>query len=126
MVRLRKMMAVLFGAMMIWVGIRVAVQTFVLDRDRLLYETRFARLEEESAFLTGLFCDQSAVDLASYPNGTYHYWFTGMRPVSRYVFMYPWVAEVGLAEVIDALDQEQAMAFVVIREHRRLSERLKP
>jgi hypothetical protein len=53
------------------------------------------------------------VSLAYYPDGIAYYWFADMKPVSKYVFMWPWVAEVGLDEVIDELGREEELTIVV-------------
>lgn len=79
-------------------------------------EIQFTTFKEESAYIQDLTCGQPNVLLAHYPVGSYYYWFTDMEPVSKFVFMWPWVAEVGLSDVIDELDQEEALAIVVRRD----------
>ena len=32
------------------------------------------------------------LSLAYYPEGSYTYWFSDMKPVSKYIFMWPWVS----------------------------------
>jgi hypothetical protein len=39
-----------------------------------------------------------------------------MEPVAGYLFMWPWMAEVGLEDVIAELAQEQTLAVVIVRE----------
>ena len=53
---------------------------------------------------------RSDVRLGYYPAGSYMYYLTGMRPFSKFIYLYPWVAEVGRAE----LDQELAHASNVV------------
>jgi hypothetical protein len=113
--KLRVVASILIGVMALWLGLRVAAFTYIQDRDNLSYETPFAWLEAEAEEIRKLTCGQTDVLLASYPGAQYHYWFTEMRPVSRYIVMWPWVAEVGLADVLSTLAQEQATALVIIR-----------
>jgi|LGVF01.1.fsa_nt_gb hypothetical protein len=101
----------LVGFMVIWLNVRTITHFFV-NRNALLYETHFAGYETEAARIRELSCNQSNVKLAYYPGGTYFYWFTDMAPVSNYVFMWPWVAEVGLSDVIKELSQKQVLAIV--------------
>ncbi len=46
----------------------------------------------------------------------YYFWFTDLKPVSKYLFMYPWVAEIGLSDVLDALQEEDILSIVIIRD----------
>ena len=62
-----------------------------------------------------LACGQPDVLYAHYPGTAYALWFADMKPVSRFIFMFPWEAEVFLDEVIGALDQDQVLAIVLIR-----------
>jgi hypothetical protein len=39
------------------------------------------------------------VELGHLPEGNYMYYLTGLRPVSKFVYFYPWIAEVGRAEM---------------------------
>jgi hypothetical protein len=114
--RLQTVLGALIGLMMIWLGLRVAVLTFVQSRDDLSYERHFAGPEARAAEIKDLACDQPDVHLARYPAPGYFLWFTDMKPVSRFTYMFPWEAEVYLDEVISALDQEQMLAIVSIRD----------
>jgi hypothetical protein len=76
----------------------------------------FTAFEVESAYLQNISCHNPEVRLAHYPAGSYYYWFSGMKPVGKYIYMWPWVAEVGLQEVIAELDRPQTLAVVVRQE----------
>lgn len=106
------------GAMVLvatgWLSLRLT--TDIYNNLASYNDAQFATFEQESAYIRKLSCDQPDVLLAHYPFGSYYYWFTDMKPVSKYVFMWPWVAEVGLDAVIHELDQKQALAIVVRQE----------
>ena len=120
--RLRMALGVLHGAgrlglglMMFWLALRVAVLTFVQTPDKLSYDRTFAPLEARAAQIKAMACGQPNVFLAHYPGSGYTLWFTDMKPVARFIYMWPWDAEAYLDEVISALDQEQVSAIVLIR-----------
>lgn len=79
----------------------------------LTYEANFAWTDYEAYRIKSLTCNQPEVRLAYYPGGTYLYWPTKMKPVSKYIYMWPWVAEVGLSDVISRLDQDRVLAIVI-------------
>ena len=95
-----------------WMSFRFLGQTYS-ERENLSYSANFRDLEKRSTFITTLACGQSGVFLADYPTGIYSYWFTDLAPASRYLFLWPWVAEIGQQEVIAQLSQEQ-FAIVLI------------
>ncbi len=61
-------------------------------------------------------CNLPDIKFALYPVGGYHYWFTQLPPVSRYLYMWPWVAEYGQNEVIQELANPDERALVVIQD----------
>ncbi len=99
-----------------WLGLRVGF-SLVAFRQSLSPQT-FRPWREQAEQMRALSCHHPEARLGVYPGGgsVYAYFFSGMKPVSRYVFMWPWVAEVGLGEVIQALDEEGALALVVRQE----------
>ena len=97
-----------------WLCLRLTVDIYT--QSNTYGAAQFASVEQESAYIQKLACNQPDVLLAHYPFGSYYYWFTDMRPVSKYVFMWPWVAEVGLNDVIHELSQKQLLAIVVRKE----------
>jgi len=86
------------------------------SRDAYREASQFTNYRLTAADVKEFTCNQPDVYLAHYPGGTYIHWFTGMKPVSRYVYMWPWVAEVATDEVIEALDQEQVLAIVMLHD----------
>lgn len=103
---------VLLGVMIFWLMFRV-VDLYYVNQDMLTYEANFAWTDYEAYRIKSLTCNQPEVRLAYYPGGTYLYWPTKMKPVSKYIYMWPWVAEVGLSDVISRLDQDRVLAIVI-------------
>jgi hypothetical protein len=106
----QKAIRVVVAAMTLWLILRLGAH-ICLNQQKLSYDVNFANFEKGAARLQELVCHQPDVRLAHYPAGCYWYWFTDLRPVSKYVFMWPWVAEVGLSDVIDELDRRE---FVIV------------
>lgn len=71
-------------------GRYVAQHALQSDFDRLLAEAQFIRQAAQN---------RSDVQLGHYPDGNYMYYLTGLRPLSKFVDFYPWVAEIGKADV---------------------------
>lgn len=107
----------LIGLALTWLSYRILDYWYV-NRESLSYEINFAGYESEGDQLRQLTCGQPDVHLAHYPGGIYYHWFTGMPPVSRYIFMWPWVADVGLNDVIVTLKQDKYLAIVVRQEEK--------
>jgi hypothetical protein len=103
---------VIVVVMSLWLGLRLVQQIYV-DRSSLSYEANFRKYERESNRLQKLSCNQPDVLLAHYPEGVYSYWFSGLRPVSKYIFMWPWVAEVGQNEMIADLGGQKSVIVIV-------------
>ncbi len=101
--------------MVCWLCLRSGIN--IVQNLNAYGKVQFANYESDAAHILDLTCHQSDVRLAHYPSGgNYHYWFTGLKPVSKYVYMWPWVAEVGLEDVINELGQKKVKAIVVIQE----------
>jgi len=99
------------GVMACWLGMRVALN---------IYETRdsftdapLALLERKSNQILETACNQQGVMLADYPNGIYSYWFTGLKPATKYTFLWPWVAKVGQTEIIETLGKNRDKPVLV-------------
>jgi hypothetical protein len=69
------------------------------------YAANFSTYLKESKKITLLACGQP-VKLGYYPEGSYYYFFTGMQPVSKYIYLWPWVAEVGLNDILMSLKED--------------------
>jgi hypothetical protein len=52
-----------------------------------------------------LSCNQKDIELSVFPINPIVNFVTGIPPASRYVFMYPWIAEIGQHELIQELSR---------------------
>ncbi len=94
-----------------WLGVRLMDNIYTL---RNTYgERQVAGFKNDALTIKELTCDLPNVLLGYYPAGSYWYWFTGMKPVSKYVYLWPWVADVGLDDILNQLGQDQELAIVV-------------
>lgn len=82
------------------------------NRNRLSYAANFGIYEKMGVDIRTMVCNQDTM-LGIYPGDPILYLYTGMEPVSRYVIMYPWVAELALQEVIDSLLPEQQVKAII-------------
>jgi hypothetical protein len=114
--RLQAALGVLLGLMVFWLGLRVAEFTFIQSPEALSYDSQFGKMEARGEQIKEMACGRSDVLLARYPGASYTLWFTDMKPVARFINMYPPQAELYLDEVISALDQEQVAALVFIHD----------
>ncbi|MEW5939867.1 MAG: hypothetical protein AB1750_09420 [Chloroflexota bacterium] len=102
-------------AMTLWLGVRLVGQ-MIHDRADLTYDANFQKYEREANRLERLACDLPDVRLAYYPEGVYAYWFSGLQPASKYLFLWPWVAEVGQEEMIRELAEQEYVIVIVTDE----------
>lgn len=70
-------------------------------------------LEKKGENIRSIACNLDRVLLVDYPNGTYTYWFSGYQPATKYIFFWPWVADVGQEEVIAKLDANKNSPVLV-------------
>ncbi len=96
----------------VWMGFRFTSQIYQ-ERNKLSYEVHFKDEEKHAAQIMKLTCGQADVLLADYPTGIYSYWFTDLQPASKYLFLWPWVAEVGQDEVIAQLHDEELVIVIL-------------
>jgi len=101
--------------MALWLGFRL-VQQILVDRHSLSYQANFGTYERQARRLQKLACDLPDVRLAHYPDGVSSNWFSGLQPASKYLFMYPWVADVGQTETIHELESEPYAIVIVTDE----------
>ena len=74
------------------------------------YDTNFLDTQRLADKIRAATCGRD-VALADYPGDPTLYFFTGLRPVAGYVYLWPWVADVGLRDVIASLSQEEAIVL---------------
>ena len=102
---------VILALMVAWLGYRTVSYTSRNLEERS-YLSYFSDKLGDFAKLEALACGLPDVSLGYYPGNIYPYFFTDLKAVSRYYFMWPWVAEIALPEILDALGQDGAMAIV--------------
>jgi hypothetical protein len=100
-------MVALYG----WLMLRGTL--YILDnRDRLACSDNFTHYHIMSDEIHALACNDPDVRLGYYPAEPLIYFFSDMRPVSRYLFLWPWVAEKGIGEIITDLKSGDAIVHV--------------
>lgn len=108
---------VLIGSMHLWSAFRGGFYLIVYGREVLdsRHVTMYRKLERTIRELT---CNQTGLELSVYPINPIVNFVTEIPPASKYVFMYPWVAEVGNPELIEEL-RANPSAFVWINTARK-------
>jgi hypothetical protein len=106
----RPIARIALGCMLCWLVLRCA--GFAIDQHRSVgYDANFAKYEQIASALRGVSCGRNA-ELAYYPGDPNVLFFSQLQPVSKYLFMYPWVAEIAIPEVKRALSEEETIVFL--------------
>lgn len=100
---------IVIGSMFAWLVFRVVSYTHSRF-DEYVYIEAIIAYQEDAQMLVDLACDQADVHLVYYPSRIYPYFFANMEAVKGYYYMWPWVAEIALAEVVEELDQPGILA----------------
>jgi hypothetical protein len=94
-----------------WLNIRGA--GFLLaDINRLNYDYYFGRQAHETTIYRTLARHCAGARLLVYPLDPIIYFFAQIPPASKYIYMTPWTAEIGQAEVVKALSDQPTMLFI--------------
>jgi hypothetical protein len=105
------LVSILIVGVIAWVSLRIyRVTQWQADSS---VQKFMAHSQSEVSRIKSLTCKQSQVSLAYYPSDFNIFWLTGMKPVSKYTFMYPWVAEIAVQDVLQELDKPNTLAIVV-------------
>ncbi len=99
------------AAGMVWLSLRAGA---VLGDPGLgeYHRQMVSWFESDARVAERLTCDRSDVALGDYPEGVYLNFLTGRRPTGGYGLLWPWMAEWGLAGVIERLKAEPAIVRV--------------
>ncbi|GEM_PF-1508113 len=90
-----------------------SADTLRLNQPQLSYEGSFAHDTAVADYIRrDLACGQPDVSLAYYPGDPIFNYLTGLPPVSKYLYVFPWVAEVALPEVIQVLQSGKTVVYV--------------
>jgi hypothetical protein len=102
----------LIGCGFAWLLLR-STNTLIQNQRQISYESSFAYHTAIADHIRNdLACGQSDVSLAYYPGEPTYNYLTGLPPVSRYFYLFPWVAEVAQPEVIRGLSTGKAVVYV--------------
>lgn len=100
------------GCGFMWLFLR-SNDTVAQNRQHLSYEDSLGyHTAITNHILNDLACGQTDVSLAYYPGDPTYNYLTGLPPVSKYLYLFPWVADVALPEVIQSLSTGKAVVYV--------------
>jgi hypothetical protein len=99
------------AALIGWAALRGVSDTARAGAE-LSYAVNFYGHEERARTFAALACGKADVALASYPFQPSMYFFSGLRPASRYLFMVPWTVDSGMTEVLQSLERTPAIVDV--------------
>lgn len=102
---------IFLGLMIFWLGLRVSLTLYEKQAD--FSDAALARLAWKGDLIRQEACNRNDVLLADFPNGIYSYWFSGYAPATKYLFLWPWVAEVGQNDIIDTLERNREKPILV-------------
>lgn len=88
--------------------------------DAMNYTAAFGKKVQRGEEVNAWACGYPDAKLGYYPGDPYVYYFSRMQPVSKYLFMFPWVADVGLNNVITELEQTPAIIYFTDLEHSQI------
>jgi hypothetical protein len=97
--------------MFLWLNLRM-VGYWIDHRTELSYESQFGHFMETGDNYRHLTCGNEEASLLAYPLETTTNFFSKLPLTSRYLFMTPWVANVGQQEVISDLPGKFAVVFI--------------
>ena len=82
------------------------------DPKSLTYNNNFREYSSDIKKIENLICGQKDVRLGYYPGDPLIYFLTGMSPISKYIYFWPWVAEVGTNDLIAGLNNGKNLVYV--------------
>ncbi|MBA3531719.1 MAG: hypothetical protein H0T73_07370 [Ardenticatenales bacterium] len=97
------------GGLLVWM-VGCGLYYPIAYPERMTYEANFGYYESWGDRIVTRSCGQ-ADRLGVYPGNPYLYFFADIQPISKYPFMWPWVADIGLGEEVKGLKTQQ-MAIV--------------
>jgi len=94
--------SLLAGSMFLWLIFRVS-GVEILEFSERLQSNPLDWIESNSWYLNELACDVPDAKLLELPWNPMLYFSSGLPPVSKYLYLTPWVAEIGLQPVLKDL-----------------------
>jgi hypothetical protein len=104
--RANALILLIISCMFFWLHLR-SIDYWMKNPSTPAYDTLHKAFNENSAFFQERTCGLANASLLLYPGRMREYFEAQIPPASRYIFMFPWVAEVGLDEVIAELEQKK-------------------
>ncbi len=103
---------ILIGGMQAWSAVRGGY--FIVNNPRAFANSNHVwQYLKFGKDIRQLGCNQEGLELGVYPINPIVHFVTGIPPVSKYVWMYPWVAEIGQDELIAELrDHPSAIMWI--------------
>ena len=105
---------ILIGGMQAWSAVRGGY--FIVNNPRAFANSNHVwQYLKFGKDIRQLGCNQEGLELGVYPINPIVHFVTGIPPVSKYVWMYPWVAEIGQDELIAELrDHPSAIMWIKV------------
>jgi len=97
--------------MFIWLNIRGA-EFLLHEPTKLTYFNNFNGIIGDAAYYKKISCYNNDVKLLIYSSPSITYFFAQMYPASKFIFMTPWVAEVGQKDAIKALTENPSILYI--------------
>ena len=106
------MMVIVISGMQVWSAVRGGY--FIVDNPRAFANSNHVwQYLKFGKDIRELGCNQDDLELGVYPINPIVHFVTGIPPVSKYVWMYPWVAEIGQDDLIAELkDHNSAVIWI--------------
>lgn len=95
-----------------WLNFRL-VQNLSIN-PKTSYRELYPPVIARALYLKSLSCNQDDVRLVYYPGGYVYYFFSDLKPLTKHLAMWPWMAEVGKNEVLTAIRNPNIKTIVVI------------
>ncbi len=95
----------------VWLGVYGIYQTFrgssytFFDFQRNTYDQIVREIRDVS-------CNNMDVYLGFFPGDPMVHFLSGLHPVSRFTYLFPWTAEAGLEETINQLNQKKSIVWI--------------
>jgi|GEM_PF-1716632 len=102
---------VLLGIMGMWLSVYGAYRTFQMGTNTFFdfQKNYYNQIIRE---INDLSCGNRDVYLGFFPGDPMVHFLSGLYPVSRFIYLFPWTAEIGLEETIRQLNHKKSVVFI--------------
>lgn len=112
-VHMQSLARTIIALLLVWLMIRGG-QTIISHRTQLSYSANFDFFIQSAVDFRKLGCGSGDATFLYYPAEPLIYFFGNIQPSSKYYFLWPWVADRGINDVILALSEPNVQAVVHI------------